>query len=486
MSTAASISQLQSIHPSIAKPYIVDMDAHHHHQVPLGMPKVKPLHHRPVSQRLLAIEDFNCRQAESEYREENISHIKEMEGKTLADASMMDLQPELEWSMRPFLLDFLIDSHLSLRLQPQTLFLAINLTDRYCSKRVVFKKHYQLVGCTALWIAAKYEDKKSRVPTISELKSMCCSAYEEDMFTQMEGHILNTLDWNLGHPTIETFLGLVCPPDAKPEVLHVARYLCECTLFHRAFVGISSSTIASSAFILANHVVNMSLPVPGNLTAEQYQCISLLDQYIKSPSKSLSRKYSSEAFCRAAELISEHIAEKEHQQLLREQEEQQKQQEQAAAAAHKQFLSNSHGLHHPQPIPVANQHITLPPTPPPAFPQTRMFTPPSLSASSTSSPSLFSTPGVETPVDGVFSVSKSDLFIAVPPSAPFRIGRGEHYITPPCTPVDGGASNAVSGIAPTSSSSLHYKPGFYTKAQGPTNNGGFSYTHGNYSAPNVF
>ena len=62
--------------------------------------------------------------------------------------------------MRPYLVDFLIEAHAAFQLLPETLFLAVNLLDRYCSKRVVYKRHYQLVGCAALLIAAKYGDRK--------------------------------------------------------------------------------------------------------------------------------------------------------------------------------------------------------------------------------------------------------------------------------------------------------------------------------------
>lgn len=129
------------------------------------------------------------------------------------------------------LLDFLIELHSSFRLQPQTLFLCLNIIDRYCAKRIVFKRHYQLVGCTALWIAGKYEDKKSRVPTLKELTIMCRNAYDEEMFVQMEMHILSTLEWSIGHPTLEDCLQLsikhsniinpsITPPNYNLSSLH--------------------------------------------------------------------------------------------------------------------------------------------------------------------------------------------------------------------------------------------------------------------------
>src|SRR3978361_100861 len=116
----------------------------------------------------------------------------------MPDINSIEIQTEIQWYMRPYLLDFLLEAHHAFQLLPETLLLAVNLLDRYCSKRIVYKRHYQLVGCAALLIAAKYGDRKERVPMIRELKSMCCSLYDEDMFTQMARHVFNSVEVVIG------------------------------------------------------------------------------------------------------------------------------------------------------------------------------------------------------------------------------------------------------------------------------------------------
>ena len=116
-----------------------------------------------------------------EYLEDVMQHMRHMEDETLPDANLIDMQREIQWFMRPYLVDFLIEAHAAFALLPETLFLTINLLDRYCSKRVVYKQHYQLVGCAALLIAAKYGDKKDRVPQINELNNMCCGLYDSEI-----------------------------------------------------------------------------------------------------------------------------------------------------------------------------------------------------------------------------------------------------------------------------------------------------------------
>lgn len=117
----------------------------------------------------------------------------------------MEQQPDIALVMRRALIEFITDLHSAYFLRPETLFLAINLMDRYASKRIIHKRHYQLVGCAALLVAAKYEDSKENQPCTSDLKRYCRAIYDIPAFNQMERHILHTLEWRMGHPTCEAW-----------------------------------------------------------------------------------------------------------------------------------------------------------------------------------------------------------------------------------------------------------------------------------------
>ena len=73
----------------------------------------------------------------------------------------MDNQKELKWKMRAILVDWIIEVHTKFRLLPETLFLAVNIIDRFLSLRVVSLVKLQLVGVTALFIASKFEEVMS-------------------------------------------------------------------------------------------------------------------------------------------------------------------------------------------------------------------------------------------------------------------------------------------------------------------------------------
>ena len=87
---------------------------------------------------------------------------------------------------------------------------------------------------------------------------MCCAAYDESAFLQMEGHVLSTIGWNLSHPTAESWLRLSCMGTSKEdaETQHVARFVMELTLFHKEFVAFLPSAIAGGALLLARHLLN--------------------------------------------------------------------------------------------------------------------------------------------------------------------------------------------------------------------------------------
>lgn len=220
----------------------------------------------------------------------------------------MDQQPEIKWHMRPCLVDFLVEIHFIFRLRPETLYLTLNIVDRYVSRRIVYIKHYQLVGCAALWIAAKFEDAKERVPTVQDLAQICHETYEESAFIQMEGHVLSTIQWTLGHPTAEAWLRLMCcsPYIEEAKVQHVARFLMEITLFYREFVKYAPSAIALGALTLARFLVGKGR----NIFEETEECLEIVEyldnrlaMHVNDLSETLVKKYSYAFYSKAATFV---------------------------------------------------------------------------------------------------------------------------------------------------------------------------------------
>jgi hypothetical protein len=268
------------------------------------------------------------RMTRDEYQDDILDHMEHMEvyqlyiaahrtslltskqSQTLPDVNSIDIQTEIQWFMRPYLLDFLVEAHAAFQLLPETLFLAVNLLDRYCSRRVVYKRHYQLVGCAALLIAAKYGDRKDRVPTVRELKSMCCSLYDDEMFTQMEWHVLQTLNWIIGHPTVDSFLQLALSelPQQDPQVEHMTLYIAEIALFHKEFVSTRPSVLARSALALARCILSRKQADHSDWAgAYDPTTVLNLSNHLYQPSQVLSRKYAAGYLSNVSSIVDEFL-----------------------------------------------------------------------------------------------------------------------------------------------------------------------------------
>lgn len=81
--------------------------------------------------------------------------------------------------MRSVLLNWIIDVHLKYKLQAETLFITVHLIDSYLESNIIHRTQLQLVGITALWIAAKYEETY-QVPKLTNLVAICDSTYTRE------------------------------------------------------------------------------------------------------------------------------------------------------------------------------------------------------------------------------------------------------------------------------------------------------------------
>lgn len=69
----------------------------------------------------------------------------------------MEKQPSLSTHMRAILVDWMVEIQENFELNHETLYLGVKLVDTYLSKVRVSKNNLQLVGATAMLIAAKYD-----------------------------------------------------------------------------------------------------------------------------------------------------------------------------------------------------------------------------------------------------------------------------------------------------------------------------------------
>lgn len=89
----------------------------------------------------------------------------------------LERHPSLNEAMRKILVDWLIDVHRKFKLRQETLFIAVNLVDRYLQHAAepVSKGKFQLFGITCLFIAAKYEEIYP--PGLADFVYVCADTY---------------------------------------------------------------------------------------------------------------------------------------------------------------------------------------------------------------------------------------------------------------------------------------------------------------------
>jgi hypothetical protein len=133
------------------------------------------------------------------------------------------------------------------------------------------------------------------------------------MFTQMEWHVLNTLDWMIGHPTVDTFLQIAfndCSAYEDLEVEHMSWYLCEIAMYHKDFVSKKPSVMARASMALARDILGRG----GNYNHEDTEAnevILRLHSKLRGPSQVLFRKYASRQMSQVANKLERTIQQQE-------------------------------------------------------------------------------------------------------------------------------------------------------------------------------
>jgi hypothetical protein len=97
--------------------------------------------------------------------------------------------------MRSILVDWLVEVHLKFKLLPETLYLTVNLIDRYLERSQIHRSKLQLVGVTAMLIACKYEEIYP--PIVKDFVYITDNAYTKEEILEMEGEMLQTLDFDI-------------------------------------------------------------------------------------------------------------------------------------------------------------------------------------------------------------------------------------------------------------------------------------------------
>jgi G2/mitotic-specific cyclin 2 len=251
----------------------------------------------------LDLEDLDDPLMVAEYVGEIFEYLKQLEISTLASPTYMDDQPELEWKMRGILVDWLLEVHTRFHLLPETLFLAVNIIDRFLTCKVVQLDRLQLVGVTAMFIASKYEEVIS--PHVSNYRHVADDGFTEDEILSAERFILAALNYDLSYPNPMNFLRRVSKADNYDiETRTLGKYLLEISCLDHRFIPHPPSLVSAAAMYLARLVLSRgpwdaTLAHYAGYTEEEIQPVfKLMVDYLRSPvvHEAFFKKYASKKF----------------------------------------------------------------------------------------------------------------------------------------------------------------------------------------------
>ncbi|TKY85705.1 hypothetical protein EX895_005245 [Sporisorium graminicola] len=191
----------------------------------------------------------------AEYSQEIFGYMARCERETMANPNYMDFQSEIHWHMRATLVDWLLQVHMRYHMLPETLWIAINVVDRFLSVRVVSLAKLQLVGVTAMFIAAKYEEILA--PSVKEFVYMTEGGYSQEEILKGERIILSTLDFNISsYCSPYSWVRKISKADDYDiRTRTLSKFLMELALLDHRFLRARPSLVAAVGMFLAKKML---------------------------------------------------------------------------------------------------------------------------------------------------------------------------------------------------------------------------------------
>lgn len=229
---------------------------------------------------------------------------------------MEEVQSDINPKMRGILVDWMISVGMRFRMHSETLFIAVDLIDRFLSIKDVSRGKLQLVGVTALLVASKIEESWS--PLIADFEYISDHACSRSEILDMEKLILTSLDFNMYTPNPLHFLRRYSKASGYDLPTHtLAKYLTELSMPDYFMLQFKPSLIAATAVYLARRMNTTMEPWTETLEAhtgysegdmlscgEEFNRIIDLPGTEKSVYRWVKAKYSDDVFYSVSKIKS--------------------------------------------------------------------------------------------------------------------------------------------------------------------------------------
>lgn len=186
-----------------------------------------------------------------EYGGDILKTLKESERVHRVKPKYMSRQREINHQMRGTLINWLIEVGNEYDVESETIHLMVSYIDRFLCVMSVSRTKLQLVGITALHIAAKYEETSAI--EVNDLVQVADEAYTLQQVLKMEQLMLRVLKFDLCVPTAYAFLSaFYMAGNSSEETKYLAQYICELALLDgEQYLSYLPSEIAAASLALA-------------------------------------------------------------------------------------------------------------------------------------------------------------------------------------------------------------------------------------------
>ena len=186
-----------------------------------------------------------------EYASDIYAYLKQLEMKYPVRENYLE-GSGITSKMRSLLIDWMVSVHQQFELCQETLFLSINLLDRYLQLKVMDtpRSKLQLVGVVALLLACKVEE--IYLPSIEDFVYSTNNAYTDFEVKDMELQMMSVLDFDLNAPISLSFLRRYSKAGDVDVLEHtLAKYILELSLLDFGQSALPPSLAAAAALKLS-------------------------------------------------------------------------------------------------------------------------------------------------------------------------------------------------------------------------------------------
>ncbi|KAM4723220.1 G2/mitotic-specific cyclin-B1 [Rhinophrynus dorsalis] len=190
----------------------------------------------------------------SEYVKDIYCYLRSLEESQAVRANYLQGQ-EVTGNMRAILIDWLVQVQMKFRLLQETMFMTVGIIDRFLQEHPVPKNQLQLVGVTAMFLAAKYEEMYP--PEIGDFTFVTDHTYTKAQIRDMEMKMLRVLKFAIGRPLPLHFLRRASKiGEVTAEQHSLAKYLMELVMVDYEMVHYPPSQIAAAASCMSIKLLN--------------------------------------------------------------------------------------------------------------------------------------------------------------------------------------------------------------------------------------